>query len=408
MLVFMTACGTSNPSKKTPALGPDGVEYGEDDYQKIVSGNNELGFKLMAELETDENENLFISPASLLMALSMVYNGADGATQEEIARAVQLEGIDVEALNKANVSLTSKLQRADDRIQLEMANSIWLSDRFHFQDDFAQRNKDYFNAEIEEVNVADRKAPKRINDWVKSSTNDLIEEVLDEDELLDSDLVALLVNAIYFKGEWKYAFDEQNTEKRSFHLADGSEKSVQLMTLSEELAYMENDDMQAVKLPYGEGEMSMTVILPKEANGLAPFKKTMTAEKWRAWNKNFHPKAGMVRFPKFQVGYEVVLNDTLKAFGMESAFGEGADFSKMIQESDPIWISKVQQNTYIDVNEEGTESAAVTSVEIVTESAPADPPFHMEVNRPFFIAITDEETDTILFMGTIMDPTAEE
>ncbi len=402
MLVFMTACGTK--SKTGNNARPENVEFSQDDYQKIISGNNEIGFKLLAEVEPDENDNTFISPVSLLMALSMVYNGADGVTKEEIAQALQLEGIDVEELNKANASLTSMLQKDSEKIQVRIANSIWLSDRFHFQDDFAQRNQDYFKAEIEEVDVADRNSPKRINDWVKASTNDLIEEILDEDELLDPDLVTFLVNAIYFKGEWMYAFDEENTEERAFHLADGTEKAVPLMTLTKELAYMENDKMQAVKLPYGKGEMSMTIILPREADNLGQFKKTITQENWNTWNKTFQKKSGTILLPKFQLAYEVLLKDALQKFGMVSAFSKDANFGKLIQEKVPIWISRVQQNTYIDVNEEGTEAAAVTSVEMVTESAPADPPFYMEVNRPFFIAITDEETDAILFMGMIMNP----
>ena len=402
ILIFAAACGTKNHPVSEGAL--DDTKFGKEDYKKVVSANNELGFKLLEEIETDENGNSFISPTSLLMALSMVYNGADGVTKEEIATVLQLEGIEKDELNKANASMLSILQKDSDQIQLNVANSIWINDRFHFQDEFAQQNKDYFNAAIEVIDVADKKSPKLLNDWVKASTNDKIVEIVNEDVPFNHDLVAYLVNAIYFKGDWMYAFDKEQTTDSVFQLEDGTTKDILLMALYEELAYMENEDFQAVALPYGDGKMSMTVFLPREALSLEQFKQMLTQENWEKWQLDFHKKDGTILLPKFQLEYEVLLNDTLQKLGIRSAFDEGADFTKMIQEADPIWISKVQQNTFIDVDEEGTEAAAATTIEVVTESAKIDTPFYMEVNRPFFIAITDDETGTILFMGTIANP----
>ena len=196
----------------------------KEDYKKVVSANNELGFKLLEEIETDQNGNSFISPTSLLMALSMVYNGADGATKEEIATVLQLEGIEKEELNKANASILSILQKDSDQIQLNVANSIWINERFHFQDEFAQQNKDYFNAAIDEIDVADKKSPKPLNDWVKASTNNKILEIVDEDKPFNHDLVAYLVNAVYFKGVWMYGFDKEQTTDGVFQLEDETTK----------------------------------------------------------------------------------------------------------------------------------------------------------------------------------------
>ena len=159
-----------------------------------------------------------------------------------------------------------------------------------------------------------------------------------------------------------------------------------------------------VTLPYAGDAMSMNVFLPKEDSTLKEFEKMLTEDNWKKWNSAFHEKEGTILLPKFQLEYEVLLNETLKKLGMTTAFDERANFRKMINEDDPLWISKVKQKTFMDVNEEGTEAAAATSVEMKTEMAVMGGPFRMEVNRPFFIAITDNKTGTIVFMGSISNP----
>lgn len=403
LLVLVTGCGKGDNHGSMEIS--NNVDFNEDDYKKIISSNNQLGMELLTELKADENGNSFISPTSLFMALSMVYNGADEVTKEEIANVLQSENIDVNELNKANASLISMLNRNSKGVQLNVGNSIWLNKEFHFQEDFAKSNKDYFNAEIKEIDIFDSKSTEMINDWVAESTNNKIKEIVKSP--LDPNLVAILINAIYFKGDWKYEFDKKRTEKRTFYLEDGTTKEVQLMTLNEELAYMENENFQAVSLPYGEGEMSMKVFLPKENSSLEEFKKTLTEDNFKDWNLEMIKQDGTIILPKFQLEYEVALNEPLKKLGMIKAFDEEeANFSKMIEEDQQILISEVTQKTFIDVNEEGTEAAAVTSVQMVMESASAEP-FHMEVNRPFFITITDDETGTILFMGSIVNPQEE-
>lgn len=405
VLLVATACGTEEKVGKEGKVGveiPKETEFDEDAYEEIVAPNNELGFKLLAEVEADKHDNTFISPTSLFAALSMVYNGADGETKEEIANVLQVKGIDVSDLNQANAALQSMLGKDSDAVQLDIANSIWLNDNFHFQEEFADNNKGYFNAGIKEIDVLDKASAKKINDWVKSATNEKIEDIVEDP--LSPNLVALLLNAIYFKGDWTHEFDKKLTENRPFHLKDGTTKEVPLMSMQRELAYMENDDFQAVKLPYGEEEMSMKVFLPNENKNLEEFKKSLTSETWSAWDAEFMSQEGTILLPKFQLEYEEVLNEALEKLGMGSAFDERADFTKMVQEDASLVISEVKQKTYIDVHEEGTEAAAVTSIEVRETAAILGDPFHMEVNRPFFIAITDEETGAILFMGTIGNP----
>lgn len=397
-LLTVSGCGTEKNGGSL-AISSD-VEFGEDDYSEIVAANNELGLDLLANIERDEEGNVFISPTSLFMALSMLYNGADGVTQKEIATVLHKEGIDADALSRANASLMNKLHSETEKIQLNVGNSIWLNEDYQFEEQFAQTNRDYFNAEIQEINVADSASAQQINDWVAEATNDKIDEIVGSE--LNPNLVALLINAIYFKGDWQYPFDEENTEDRLFNLKEGNEKELPMMSLQKHLPYLGNESFQAVSLPYGEGEMSMKVFLPKKSSSLEEFEQLLTMDNWRAWNAEFRSRQGTILLPKFQLEYEAVLNDALEQLGMVTAFG-GADLSRMVQGDGSLPITEVKQKTFIDVNEEGTEAAAATSVATGT-SAPAEGPFHMEVNRPFFIAIADEESGVILFLGSIANP----
>lgn len=401
ILLFATSC-SQEKSKGYSFISSD-VEFGEDDYHKLVDANNELGFKLITKIAADEQKNIFISPTSLMMALSMIYNGADGTTKKEIAKAIQLESIDENDLNQANASLVTKLYKDTNHVTLNVANSIWLNDNYQFQETFVQNNQDYYHAKTQEIDIYDQKSAKLINDWVKKSTNGKIDEIVEEP--LDENLLALLVNAIYFTGQWTFEFDENQTKVDNFYLHDGTVQDVSLMTLQEDLYYMENEDFQAVKLPYGNGEMSMNVFLPHESSSLEQFSEMLTNKKWDKWISEFSEKEGTIILPKFKSTYEMSLNSVLMELGINDAFDEHhANFSKMIEEDDQIYMSDVRQKTFIDVNEEGTEAAAATSIEIELTSAPVDGPFYMEVNRSFFFTITDEKTGAIIFMGLIFNP----
>lgn len=402
LLIFAAGCGKDK--EQGTIKTSDGTKSEKGDYKKIVPASNGLGFTWFSEAQPNDEGNIFISPISLFMALSMVFNGSDGGTKEEIARVLQVDGMEAAELNQANASLMNLLHKQSSQVQLNVANSIWLNKNYHFQTDFSKNNKNYFSAKIQEIDILDPQSPKTINRWVKDQTNGKIEEIVESP--LDSDLVAILINAIYFKGNWQYEFDPNLTEERPFYLQNGTSKDIPFMSLHEKLAYMENEIFQAVSLPYGKNnhEMSMEIFLPRENIGLEELKKLLTQENWRKWNSQFNEKEGSVLLPKFQLEYEASLKETLKKLGMNTAFEKGANFSKMIQEDDPIWISQVKQKTFLDINEKGTEAAAATSAEMVTESFNTDGPFHMEINRPFVITITENKSQTILFIGAIANP----
>lgn len=380
------------------------ANFTEMDYKTIVQPNNNLGFTLLQNIESDENHNKFISPTSLFMALSMVFHGADSETKEEIANVLHINNMKDEKILSANASLLNKLLQDSETIDLAIANSMWLNDMLEFQDEFAKNNTDYFTAEIEEIDIQDVDAADRINKWVEDATNKKIDSIIEPP--LSANFVALLINALYFKGDWKYEFNEDFTSEKPFYLPDGTTKDVPLMVLEEKLYYFENVEFQAVKLPYGDEEMQMQVFLPREGYSLDELVNTLDTKKWNQWQNQYKKIEGTIELPKFEMEYEKKLNDTLENMGMETAFNpDKANFPHIIKESAPLYIDEVKQKTFIEVNEKGTEAAAVTSVGITEMSAPIDvESFYMEVNRPFLFAITDEETGTILFLGAISDP----
>lgn len=404
-ILMIAGCGTAEPNVNSGSLKiSKDVEYGEADYQKIIEPSNELGWKLLPAVEPNEEGNRFISSPSLFMALSMVYNGVDGVTEDEISNVLEVPGMAAGELNQANASLMNQLANDSEAIQLSIGSSIWLNESYQFQEEFEKNNENYFNAKIEEIDVTDDESVDRINGWVEDSTNGKIKEMMEAP--LDPRLVTVLLNTIYFKGDWQYPFEEEETSEQDFNLADGSLKKMPLMTLYEELPYLETDDFQAVSLPYGEGEMAMKVFLPKEGTSLSDFEKSLTNENWDKWNETLQDMEGTLQLPKFQLEYEVELNDALKGLGMASAFDRfTAEFPQMVKkENEELFISKVKQKTFLDVNEKGTEAAAATSIEIVEESASSEKTFEMKINRPFFITIEDVESGLILFMGAIEEP----
>lgn len=399
LLLASSGCGSSTGKSSSSLRIAEGVEYGEKDYELITGPSNRLGFQLMEDLGKAEDGNMFISPLSLYMALSMVYNGSDGATKEEIAKVLGAEKIPPQKMNQANASLAMHLAGLPEEIELNIANSIWVKEDYRFLDSFSKSSRDYYNAEIEEIDVADPASAEKINDWVNGATNGKIKKMAAKP--LSSNLVAMLLNAIYFKGDWQFPFDDELTQEQPFTRRDGSVVEVPLMNLQGRLPYLETPEFQAVSLPYGEGEMSLNIFLPAPGVELDELASGIMEEKWSEWTKSFQPNDGTLLLPKFKMEYEVILNDALSRLGMETAF-LSADLSRMFEASSGLYISEVKQKTFIDVNEQGTEAAAATSV-AVEESASVDL-FQMTVNRPFFYAITDTETGVILFMGTMEDP----
>ena len=368
---------------------------------KVVAANTKFGFKLYKEiLKQDSNKNVFVSPTSVAIALSMTYNGASGETQQAMAKALELQGITLPTVNQANNALKASLENADPEVQLSIANSLWAKQGVTFKPDFLERNRQFYGAKVTELDFANAEATRTINNWVKENTRGKIDQVVDQ---LKPDDVLFLINAIYFKGNWTKKFDQNQTAERPFYLSNGTQKQHPMMSQSGKYRYYENETFQAVSLPYGKGRLSLYVFLPRENNSLDAFQQQLAVENWQQWMNQFRMRNGSIQLPRFKFDYDIQLNNALKVLGMESAFSDGADFSNMTSAS--VAINEVKHKTFVEVNEEGTEAAAVTSVGVALTSAQMpEEAFQMVVNRPFFCAIRDNQTGTVLFMGSLREP----
>lgn len=402
ILLLVSGCGKEKELEKSD---DQAASVKLEDYEQLIEPNNTLGFSLLSKVNPDENGNIFLSPTSALMALLIAYNGADGETKKEMEEALELGGLAVDEINKANMALVDMLIKDSEGVELSIANSIWLNEEYHFTEAFKKKAIDYFDAETSEINVFDNASVEQINNWVNDSTNGKIEEIIEAP--LHPDMVTLLINALYFNGKWAYEFDEENTMESTFFSPE-SEMDVPFMILEEELEYVENESFQAIKLPYGKGEMNMQVILPNEDVSLDEVAKELNSESWKELQTQFKETNGIIKLPKFQIEYETVLNEALQQLGIILAFDKNeADFSQMIEEDAPLWIHKVKQKAFINVNEEGSEAAAATSVEMRTTSAIIGDDFYMDVNRPFLFTINLEESNVNLFIGLISRPEQE-
>ncbi|MCE2399935.1 serpin family protein [Candidatus Poribacteria bacterium] len=392
---FESVIDTLNQEKDESIVAP--VDSG------VPMANTKFGFNLFNAIwETEQNQNIFISPFSVSTALTMTLNGAAGETEQAMVDTLQLQGIDSDSINSSYAQLQQTLQTADSKVTLTIANSLWGNEGFSFKSDFLQRNTQFFKAEISILDFLDPNSLTRINQWVNDNTNGKIPKILDE---IDANAVLFLINAIYFKGAWQTEFDPMHTRDGTFHLINGSTKQVPMMFRSGRYSHYRGDAFQAVNLPYGDGRISMYIFLPARNSNLNTFLETLTPENWENWISQFREQELSLRIPKFKLEYGTKeLNDALTAHGMGIAFDANrADFSRMVSLEDlgaNLYIDKVSHKTFIEVNEEGTEAAAVTVVGIVKTSLPPE----FTADRPFFFAIRDNQTGTVLFIGTVVDP----
>ncbi len=372
----------------------DALETIEDpDVSSVASANTRFGFKLLHDLrERNPGGNIFISPLSISIALTMTYNGAVGETERAMAEVLEIYALDLSTINNSNKALRDSLENPDPKVEISIANSIWSRQGVEFNPEFLGRNRMFFGAEIASLDFSSPQATATINEWVNTNTKGKIEKIVDR---IDPQTLLFLINATYFKGSWQDEFDKSMTRPGIFHLPNGSEKQVQMMRREGEYPYLRGERFEATSLSYGDGRLGMYIFLPNRNSNLNKFLKDLNAENWEGWISQLQDRRQTMMLPRFKLEYEVRLNDTLEALGMGIAFGAGADFSGM---GPSLFISEVRHKTFVEVNEEGTEAAAVTAV-VGVKSVPSI----FRVDRPFFFAIYDAETETILFMGTVTE-----
>jgi serpin B len=367
---------------------------------KLIETNNDFGLKLLKTIfEEDEKPNIMISPASVSIALGMAYNGAETSTMDAFEQVLNYEGLTREEINEITKELIQVLVTNVKGNLLEVANSMWYNEGFPVEPEFISLNSYYYDAEVKELDFGNADAVKTINDWVKDNTNGKIEEIIDS---IDPAVMMILINAIYFNCVWDVEFDPELTQQANFFNEDGSVfGKVDMMQLEEKFKVANNDSFSAVELPYKNGKFSMLLFLPSEESSVNQLVQALDGETWNSWLEDFYEQEEVSVFmPRFEFEFERSLADDLKAMGLDIAFSDLADFSGI--STIPLYIADVIHKTYIKVNEEGTEAAAVTAV--VMELTSAGPINEIRLDRPFLFAITENSSKSIVFMGTVAEP----
>ncbi|HDL19099.1 MAG TPA: serpin family protein [Bacteroidetes bacterium] len=370
--------------------------------KKLVTSDNAFGWELFKQIVAQSNnENVFISPLSVSMALGMTFNGAAGSTETAIKNVLQFTGLSKTEINESYLSLITLLSGLDDRVQFQIANSIWYRLGFKIEQNFIDLNRNYFNAEVRGLDFNSPDAPNTINAWVDEKTYGKIDKVIDKINPLT---MMYLINAIYFKGVWLYEFDKSKTRDDRFNLPDGSQTDCKMMQQGGKFPYFSTAQFQAVDLPYGGDKFRMSVFLPNPGVNSDELISEIDSQTWDNWTARFEFRNGSVLLPKFEMKYKISLNKILSAMGMEVAFSPNqADFTN-IEKNGDLYISNVLHKTYVAVDEEGTEAAAVTVVEMGVTSVGGPSGFYMRVDRPFLFVIWENNSNTILFIGKIVQP----
>jgi serine protease inhibitor len=377
------------------------------DEREVIRASNRFAFDILRETVVEEaasggpSPNVFLSPLSASMALGMTMNGARGETLDGMRSALGFGAMGLESINASYRDVIDLLLGLDESVDMRIANSIWAKEGFPFHDAFFETARTYFDAEVGSLDFGSPTAAPTINDWVKEKTGDRIETIVPDP--IPADIVMYLINAIYFKGDWREQFDRAQTRDQTFTRADGSTRTVPMMNRLGTMRFNRTEDVSVVELAYGREAYAMTVVLPHEETELDALVASLDGERWDGWIEGLAEQRISLGLPRFRLEYETTMNEPLIRLGMERAFEEGnADFTGMSPVGEDLFISSVVQKTFIDVNEEGTEAAAATSVGIGVVSAPPS----VIVDRPFIVAIRERLSGTIVFLGVIGDPGA--
>jgi serpin B len=369
----------------------------------LNTANTGFAFDLLKQIAGEQpGKNIFISPFSVSTVLQMVANGAAGDTKAEMQRVLKTTGLPAGMLNAAGKDLYQSLN-SQTNVILNLANAIWYKEGFHLKPGFVTDNKNFFSAKLAGVDFAKPESAQTINDWADTSTHGKIKQVVQWP--FPPLTRVILANAIYFKGKWDRPFDKQSTKDHAFDvLPGGTSKQVPTMWQHGHFNYQQGDGFQAVRLPYAGKRLQMYLFLPDTNSSPTKLLADLNADTWRdKILPKFQDKEGTLALPRFKLDYDVRLNDPLKALGMRQAFAVDADFSAMAEE--PLFVSEVKQKSFVEVNEEGTEAAAVTTVTMHAQAVfRPEKPFEMIVDRPFLFVIGDDQTRSILFLGVVHDP----
>lgn len=367
--------------------------------KSVVSGISDFAFTLFKKVNSANiDKNVFISPFSVSLALSMTWNGANGKTFEDMRTTLGFQSLSVLEVNQAFKNIFPTLCSLDKKVEFKIANSVWCRKGIIFEPDFLDALVNYYNAYAETLDFSSPNAKEVINKWVEENTKGKIQEII---KSIPNYAVMYIINAFYFKGKWKYQFDKSKTTDGDFMVNEEHYVRTKFMVQSGKYECFFYKEFNAIRLPYGKGDYAMVVLLPNTDIPIDDFISNLDRNKWENCVNNLKETEEVTLYiPRFKSEFEVNLNQILKSMGMEIAFSDFADFSKLCK-TVPCQITDVVHKTYIEVNEEGTEAAAATSVEIGYTSS--KPSFYL--TRPFVYVIYERNTGAILFVGKLLNPT---
>ncbi|MFO7275005.1 MAG: serpin family protein [Bacillota bacterium] len=399
--LFLAGCGGVLPGSGPGGAGvaappprPEAVDPG------LTEAADRFGIRLLQAVHSQRQaENLFLSPASAQIILTLTANGARGDTRKEMLDALGYAGADLEAVNRAIQDLRGILAHPGEGVELTTANAIWHQKGMTVAPAFLEVALKQYGAQVRETTFGEPGAAEAINRWVAEQTRGRIPQLVDRTR---PDDVMWLVNALYFKGAWQKPFDPNRTHERPFHLAGGGTAQVPFMHQTATFGYLAEQGLVGVRLPYGEGGLALYAFMPDRWDG---FVEGLTPERFAEWIARMGEREIRLAVPKLRLTDQLELADPLAALGMQRAFTPGqADLGGLFADSPELYISRVVQKTFLEIHEEGTEAAAATGVGVTLTSAPAEQPPEVVLDKPFLLAIRDDRAGVTLFLGAIVDP----
>ena len=397
---------TTDPSIHAVAVSQAaGVIQGEPAVvpNEIAAANNGFAVDFYREVAAVDG-NIFFSPTSMFVAFSALYEGARENTADQMQQVFGFEP-DLQARYNATAHLMSSVNRDDPNATLEMANALWPALQFVPSDSYINTVRDVYLADVERVDFTGG-GVDRINSWASEKTHGKIEEVLTPDAV-NANTFLVITNSIYFNGSWTVPFPEEDTANHDFWKRPSESVKTDFMRVQDRFDYASLDGVQIIRMPYVGDRLSMLVILPNDRDGMGSLESGVSAEQMAQWKQNMQSHEVSVFMPKFTMETSYSLPAYLGSLGMVDVFDGGlADLSGIAPvEPNVLYVSEAIHKAYVDVNEVGTEAAAITAVVLDYTSAQPPPPMFI-ANHPFIFIIQDDESGAILFMGRLSDPTA--
>ena len=368
----------------------------------LVQDNSSFALDLYQKLLSYEG-NIFFSPFIISTAFAMTYAGARGETEMQMAKAMYFS-FSHDKLHPAFSNLQDKLNKVQKkgRVQFHVANSLWPHNKYPFKDKLLSLLKENYKTDVTAVDYVRHaeKARKAINTWIEDKTRDKIKDLIPQGTL-NQDTRLVLANAIYFKGNWKNQFGKKNTRNTLFSLSLDKMVKTPMMYQNRRCSHWADKDLQVLRMPYVDTDLSMLVLLPTKIDGLSQLEQRLTIENLKKWTAHLRYKTVDIVFPKFKLEYNFRLDRALQAIGMVDAFTDNANFSGM-DGTDWLYISAILHKAFIDVNEEGTEAVATNAA---LKQASNNPTPLFLADHPFVFLIQENQTGSIQFIGRITDPT---